>query len=98
MENEVTQSAYIFGDYSVFTQSGINNEGRLFYIWPKTSPVDGFAAEWRTGHLISRVPRQNQSRIGPAGRCAGCLRRCSDSTNTMISRAESVFQELSDVR
>jgi len=37
------QGAYIFGDYSVFTQSGINNEGRLFYIWPKTSPVDGLA-------------------------------------------------------
>jgi len=28
------QGAYIFGDFSQFTESGVNNAGRLFYIFP----------------------------------------------------------------
>lgn len=34
------QGAYIFGDYSRFTESGINNDGRLFYIMPETNSDD----------------------------------------------------------
>jgi len=35
------QGAYIFGDYSRFTASGVNNDGRLFFIWPGTSSTAG---------------------------------------------------------
>jgi glucose/arabinose dehydrogenase len=31
------QGIYIFGDYSLFTESGVNNDGRLFYILPEAS-------------------------------------------------------------
>lgn len=37
------QGAYIFGDYSRFTESGINNDGRLFYIFPESASPDGLA-------------------------------------------------------
>lgn len=35
------QGAYIFGDFSRFTESGINNDGRLFYIWPDDIQAGG---------------------------------------------------------
>jgi len=34
------QGAYIFGDFSQFTESGVNNAGRLFYIFPESKPSE----------------------------------------------------------